>query len=63
MMPLPLVLVVVVARSFPALKALDVGIADARAAHTALIARTVLDQAERIRLAFWAEMPSFNVVE
>jgi hypothetical protein len=38
-------------------------VADARAAHTALIAKTVLDQAKRIRLAFWAEMPSFNVVE
>ena len=62
-MPLPLVLVVVVDRSFPALKALDVGITYTRTAHTALIARTVLDQAERIRLAFWAEMPSFNVVE
>jgi hypothetical protein len=38
-------------------------VADARAARTALVAKTVLDQAERIRLAFWAKMPSFNIVK
>jgi len=38
-------------------------ITDAIAAHTALITRTVLDQAERICPAFWAEMPTLNVVK
>jgi hypothetical protein len=40
-----------------------VSITDARAARTALVAKTVLNQADRIGVAFWAKMPSFNVVE
>ena len=36
---------------------------DAAVAQTSVIASSVFDQAERIRLASWAEMPSFNVVE
>ena len=52
-----LILVVVVALSFPTLKSLDVGIADAIAAQTGIIASTVLDTTDRIRIALWTEMP------
>jgi hypothetical protein len=55
-----LILVVVVALSFPTLKAGEISIPDAIAAQTVIFASTVLGGAVYVPVTFWAEMPLFH---